>query len=173
MPLYFALAAVAVYSLLRYTGWVTWNPPGIQRLARRYDTAAILDALALVAESQRPMTEGLTTLARTYPSYAIRRRLQLAWEDVTAGADWREALLARQLINRADFAVLGAASRVGNLGWALGELADSSRRRLTYRLHALVQVLFPLAIGLVGLTVMFFVVGLFMPLVALIQNLTG
>ena len=69
--------------------------------------------------------------------------------------------------------MLGAASRVGNLGWALGELADSSRRRLTYRLHALVQVLFPLAIGLVGLTVMFFVVGLFMPLVALIQNLTG
>ncbi|MCX7428371.1 MAG: type II secretion system F family protein [Planctomycetia bacterium] len=173
MPLFFALVAVAVYVLLRYTGWVTWNPPGIQRLARRYDTAAILDALALVAESQRPMTEGLATLARTYPSYAIRRRLQLAWEDVTAGADWREALLARQLINRADFAVLGAASRVGNLGWALRELADSSRRRLTYRLHALVQVLFPLAIGLVGLTVMFFVVGLFMPLVALIQNLTG
>jgi type II secretory pathway component PulF len=173
MPLYFAFLAMAVYSLLRYTGWVTWNPPGIQRLARRYDTAAILDALALVAESQRPMTDGLATLARTYPSYAIRRRLQLAWEDVTAGADWREALLARQLINRADFAVLGAAGRVGNLGWALGELADSSRRRLTYRLHALVQVLFPLAIGLVGLTVMFFVVGLFLPLVALIQSLTG
>jgi general secretion pathway protein F len=173
MPLYFVLVVLGVYSLLRYTGWVTWNPPGIQRLARRYDTAAILDALALVAESQRPMTDGLTVLARTYPRHAIRRRLQLAWEDVAGGEDWREALLARRLINRADFAVLGAAGRVGNLGWALGELADSSRRRLTYRLHALVQVLFPIAIGAAGLTVMFFVVSLFEPLVALIQNLTG
>jgi MSHA biogenesis protein MshG len=173
VPLYFALVVIAVYSLLRYTGWVTWNPPGIQWLTRRYDTAAILDALALVAESQRPMSDGLATLARTYPRYAIRRRLEFAREDVAGGRDWREALLARGLINRADFAVLGAAVRVGNLAWVLGELADSSRRRLAYRLSALIQVLFPVALGLVGATVMFLVVGLFMPLITLIQGLTG
>jgi type II secretory pathway component PulF len=160
------------YAVLRYTGWIDWDPPGIRWLARRFDTATILDALALVAQAGRPLPEGIGVLASIYPKAWIRRRLQRVGEDITGGIDWRQSLLDRRLINRADLAVLQSAGRVGNLPWALRELADSSRRRLAYRLHALVQVLFPLCVAVIGLVVLFVVAGLFMPLVTLIRTLS-
>ncbi len=50
-------------------------------------------------------------------------------------------------------------------------MANSIEHRVTYRLRALAQILFPLAILVVGLMVMFFVVGYFIPLVQLIERL--
>jgi type II secretory pathway component PulF len=75
------------------------------------------------------------------------------------------------VIGRAEMAVLGAAQRVGNLPWALAEMADSSRRRLGYRLHGLTHLLFPAVVLSFGLLVLFVVVGFFMPLVLLIEKL--
>ena len=67
--------------------------------------------------------------------------------------------------------MLQAAQRVGNLPWALTEMADSVRRRLAYRVQAAVQLLFPPIVILMGLAVTFIVVALFLPLIALIQRL--
>jgi type II secretory pathway component PulF len=50
-------------------------------------------------------------------------------------------------------------------------MADSNRRRFAYRAHALVQVCFPPVVLLFGVVVMFVVVALFLPLIALIQTL--
>ena len=52
------------------------------------------------------------------------------------------------------------------------EMAESGRRRFAYRLQAIAQAAFPPVVILFGLMVMFIVVALFMPLVALIQKLT-
>ena len=93
-------------------------------------------------------------------------------QDLYAGADWCESLFARGLIKQADLAILQAARRTGNLSWALREMADSNRRRLAYRLQALMHLLFPPVILAAGLVVMFFVVSLFIPLISLIQTLT-
>jgi type II secretory pathway component PulF len=60
---------------------------------------------------------------------------------------------------------------VGNLSWALHEMADSTRRRLGYRVQAIAQFLFPPIVICMGLIVMFIVVALFLPLIALIQRL--
>jgi len=53
----------------------------------------------------------------------------------------------------------------------LQEMADSNRRRLAYRIQAAVQVLVPPVVVAFGLVVMFIVVALFLPLIALIQKL--
>ena len=53
------------------------------------------------------------------------------------------------------------------------EMADSNRRRLAYRLNALVQVAYPPVILCIGLMVMFIVVALFYPLITLIMRLSG
>ena len=91
--------------------------------------------------------------------------------DVGRGRDWAESLYDRRLIRSADLAVLQAAQRAGNLPWAMAEMADSNRRRFAYRLQAVVQSVFPLAVIGFGLVVMFIVVGLFYPLVELIKKL--
>jgi type II secretory pathway component PulF len=159
------------YAMMRYWGWTDWDLPGAARLVRRYDSAQVLDSLSLVARQQRPLSEGIASLAQSYPKRDIRRRLQRAEADIRGGRDWCESLRARGLIKAADLAILQAAQRVGNLAWALHEMAESARRRLAYRLQAIIQITFPLVVVFLGLMVMFIVVALFLPLIALIQHL--
>lgn len=160
-----------VYVLLRYVGLVHWDLPGTNWIARRLDTAAILETLALAAEHRRPLPEAIATLAQSYPKASIRGRLRGVLHDVESGADWCQSLLSRGLLKRADLAILQAAQRVGNLPWALREMADSNRRRLAYRLYALVQLLFPLVVLSFALLELFFVVALFWPIITLIESL--
>ncbi len=88
-----------------------------------------------------------------------------------AGGDWCESLRRRDLIRQPELAILQAAQRVGNLPWALHEMADSVRRRLAYRVQAIAQFLFPPIVICMGMIVMFIVVALFLPLIALIQRM--
>jgi protein transport protein HofC len=170
-PLYLAGLLLILYGVVRYFGWIDWDLPGLARLVRRLDTAAILDALSLVARQQRPLPEGIAALAWSYPKWGVRRRLWRTVADIEVGRDWCESLYRHGLIRRADRAILQAAQRVGNLPWALQEMADSNRRRLAYRIQAAVQVLVPAVVVVFGLVVAFIVVALFLPLIALIQKL--
>ncbi len=131
----------------------------------------ILDTLALAAAQQRPIVDGIAALARTYPNPDIRRRLRRAGIDAEGGQDWCESLCRRGLICRPEMAVLQAAQRVGNLPWALREMADSARRRFVYRLQAIAHLAFPPLVIVIGLAVMFVVVALFVPLISLIEAL--
>jgi len=166
-----AAGSLLLYTLLRYTGLIRWNPPGIDRIMRRLDTAVVLEATALMLRHEHPLTHGVATLAATYPRWSIRRRLRKVWRDLHAGVDFHDSFYARGLIRRADRAVLQAAGRAGNLPWALDELADSSRRRLAYRLQAIIHLLFPPVLIAIGLLVAFFVIAVFLPLISLTQGM--
>jgi type II secretory pathway component PulF len=165
------VGAVGLYAMLRFTGLIQWDLPGVGWLLRRLDTALIFESLALAAEHRQPLPQAIECLAWTYPKEAIRVRLDRALNEISAGRNWCECLRAHGLIRQADLAVLQAAERVGNLPWALREMADSNRRRLAYRLHTLVQLLFPLVILVLGLAVCCVAVGFILPLLSLTYKL--
>ena len=173
LPVYLLIGGLLVYSAMRYSGWIDWDLPGVNRLVRRLDSARILDGLAIIAAQQKPLAEGVAVLAGTYPKSSIRQLLSFALYDIVSGSDWAESLHRHQLIRRSDLALLQAAQRVGNLPWALHEMADSGRRRFIYRVQAVVQAAFPPVVILFGLIVMFIAVAVFLPLVTLIQRLAS
>ncbi|MCE5267327.1 MAG: type II secretion system F family protein, partial [Planctomycetaceae bacterium] len=168
-PFWLALTVFVFHATLRHYGWIQWDLPGIGWFLRRLDAANLMDSLAIVARQERPLLDGITGLARSYPRPSIRRRLARAADDIAAGADWAESLRRCGLIGRADLAILQAAQRAGNLSWALREMAQSSRRRFSYRLQAIAQTAFPAIVVLFGAMVAFIVVALFLPLITLIQ----
>jgi type II secretory pathway component PulF len=170
LPLFLFFAWLLAYAPMRYFGWTLWDLPLARRLARRLDSARILDGLALAAGQRRPLGEGIAALAISYPKPDVRRRLALAVFDIEAGCDWSDSLARYGLIRQADHALLQAAQRTGNLPWAMQEMADSARRRFFYKLQAIVQAVFPVVLIGFGLVVMFIVVALFWPLVTLIQK---
>lgn len=159
------------YAILRYVGVISWDLPLMSRVTRKLHAATILDSLAMAAQRGQPFPKTVATLAGCYPKWSIRRRLQGVVVDLIRGMDCAESLRARGLISDADVAVLHAAERMGNLAWAMREIADGTRRRLAYRLQAWLQVLFPVAIVAFGVLVMLFYLSYFVPLLSLIQKL--
>jgi type II secretory pathway component PulF len=165
-------AIFLVYLPFAVVGQAGRGVPLADRLFLRRHAALALRVLARFVERGRPLGEGLGALAETYPSRSIRRRLRRAADDLEGGAHWCTSLHARGLIRDADAAVLESAQRAGNLPWALRETAESSERRLRYRLQAWIQVLFPVAVIALGCLVFLIVVAYFQPLVTLIEALT-
>jgi type II secretory pathway component PulF len=163
--------AVIVMTPLAMFGLFYLDLPFIDYFFRRRHATLILRALALTAQGGRPITVGLDVLTEHYPSSWVRGRLRAVKREVDGGADWLEALGDHSLIRPADEAVLGAAQRVGNLPWALSEIADANQRRIGYRLQLGIQLMFPLVIIALGALVFLFAAAYFAPIVRLIEAL--
>jgi protein transport protein HofC len=157
---------------LSFLSWGNLHIPLFDHMLGRRHTALVMRCLSLVVEGNKPLSLGISILATHYPTFWIRRRLSGALSDVHRGVDWIQALWRHGLIRAADAEVLTSATAVGNLGWALSELADSAERRLETRFQAAIQTLFPLAVVFMGAVIFVLAVAYFLPLVQLIQRLT-
>jgi type II secretory pathway component PulF len=161
-----------VVAVLYYVRLSPRDLPIARRLWRRADCALIMRWLGIAVRQKRPIPEMIRLLAAYYPQAALRRRLEQAAHRIEAGADWCDSLWRAGLMRQAECAVFQAAERAGNLAWALDEMADSSVRRLAYRIQRWLSVLFPAVILTFGACVGFVAFSLLAPLVCLIQGLS-
>jgi len=160
-----------IFLPVSFLNWGNYHVPLFDRLLGRRHTALVFRSLSLVVHASKPIEFGLSLLAGHYPTRWIRRRLIAARSDVRQGADWIESLRRYRLIRAADGEVLLAAAAVGNLGWALEELAESSERRLAIKFQMVIQTLFPLVVVMLGLVVVVTAVGYFAPMLAIISKI--
>jgi type II secretory pathway component PulF len=142
-----------MFQVLHYLGWTTWEPLFFRGITRRYHAAVILRTLASQVTSAIPIHTSLVAMGSKYPQRHIRDRLQAAAARVSRGESWQKCLQTENLISRGDADVLAAAERVGNLPWALREIADGILRRLRYRITACMRILIPLALVAIGCVV--------------------
>ena len=149
---------------------LVWLPPPLNVLSRRREAVFVLRSLAVAAEASQPFEPVLAVLAEHYPSLAIRQRLRKAMEQMAAGMPWQNCLAEQGLLRRIELAILKSAERVGNLDWALREVAEGIERRYALRIYRYLEVLVPLAVLLAGAIVMFIVVALFLPVIDLIRQ---
>jgi type IV pilus assembly protein PilC len=168
----FIVGSVGVFwSLLFNWGLLERAIPGVQWLIRRMDNALVMRALAVAVADQRPLPEAVELLSRVHPKRSMRARLLRALQGMARGQQWTESLQRMRLLRPAESALFEAAERAGNLAWALEEMADSSVRRALYRLRVVVNILFPCGLLVLGVFVGMLVIGLFLPLISLIQGL--
>jgi protein transport protein HofC len=172
-PLLLLELGVLFCAAVAATGVLPWDLPLVAGVFYRRHSAIVLRCLAYVVEANRPMTEAIRSLARTYPAEPIRNRLQKVARDIDAGEDWCLALADRGLVRPAEASLLEAARRVGNLPWALRQAAETGERRLTYRFQFWVHWLLPLCVLAAGMLVFLIAVAYFTPLLVLIQKLSG
>lgn len=171
-PLFLVLLFAASAGALYYVDLLPRHAPVVHRFTRGWDAALVMRVMALAVHRSWPLNKTVWLLSRIYPSSAVRRRLASAGSRIDNGENWCDSLRLVGLLRKPEWAVLQSATRVGNLEWALDEMADSSVRRLAHRLRLATNILFPITLLLFGLLVGFVVLSLFMPLVALIQGLT-
>lgn len=156
-----------------FAGWANYDVPVFDRMLRRRHTALILRALSLPVETGKPIEAGMTALADYYPTWWVRRRLIKVDDLVHQGAPWIDELHRQGLIRASEAEVLHSASLVGNLPWAMRELAETGERRLAFRFQAVIQTLFPLVVLALGASIFLVCYAFFAPLVELIRRLSG
>lgn len=170
----FGLAAALLIALFgRLFGFWRRGIPILRGLITRSDTLLIVRSLAIVAAANRPLSDAIDVLARSFPKRSVRRRLESALERIEAGGDWLDALLNKRLITRDDHRLLDSARRAGNLEWALKELADQGRRRLERRNRTIAAVVNVFAIMTAGGIIFMLALAYYYPLVVLIQRMAN
>lgn len=164
--------AAGLVTLAYYAGWSRYEVPLFHRFWLRRESALVLRALAFAVRQQRALGPTVRMLSHQYPKVSVAQRLARAATAIDQGVPWCDALRQVGLLKDFEASVLRAAERVGNLAWALDEMADSTWRRFAMRLHAALGFLSPVLILIMGMAVASLVIGLFMPLIALIQGLS-
>lgn len=143
----------------------------LPQLFPRLKAPIILRGLSIAVDAGRPLGDALTVLAETYPDLPLRRRIARIEEEVSLGRDCWDCLRTTGFVRRRETAVLDAATRAGNLGWALRSVAEGIERRIEFRAQMFLEVARPLVLLVMGVFVGTFVVGLFVPVVHIITQL--
>ncbi len=163
------VVVVLIGVLFAYLRWLPCDIPILRRLWLPLDSSTVLHGLALSMCHDRPMLETLSILRGRYPKRWIRRRLARAVACVERGGHWCQGLRAGGLINGREAALLVAAEKMGNLGWALNEIANRMLERTLFKMQRILDVVFPLVVLAIGLLVVAVAVAQFMPLVYFIS----
>ena len=89
-----------------------------------------------------------------------------------AGEDPWQAMRSQRLLTQHEMAALRSAQQVGNLPWALDQLAESLERRISFRWKSWMELLQPVIVIVLGFSVGFICIALFLPLVKLLNDLS-
>ncbi len=132
----------------------------------------ILRILAVVVGAGRPIAGALSTMARHHYSSSVRNRLLFVRNEVERGGEVWEEFAEVGLLKTSEARILEAAQRAGNLPWALDELATSIERDIDYRVMLVLEILRPVFLLVMAVVVGIFVIGMFLPLLKLINDLS-
>jgi len=155
-----------------YRGWGEFDIPYFGRCFRRLDLPGILRNLANTVASGQPLEDSLVVLNRNHRRKFIRNSTGQVLLKCQQGDDCWYAMKDAGLLNGHEVAVLRSAQRVGNLSWALEELAESIERRMSYRWLVVWEIAQPAVVLILGLGMGLLCVALFLPLVELLNNMS-
>ncbi|QDU00226.1 type II secretion system F family protein [Gimesia aquarii] len=131
----------------------------------------VLRFLHVVTDSGRPLMGAFETLTHCTKNRFLSQRFRAILEDIRKGNDCWTSLHDYSLLTPGEVRLLQSAQRAGNLSWALKAIAKSIERRIDYRMALIREYLEPALILSMGCLVGVFVIGLFLPLVELMNNL--
>ena len=144
----------------------------IARWSVRWESPTILRSLSHAVTANAPLSEGLAAIQHTHPRGKVRRRVGEALQAFESGENCWLALRRQGILRRAEARLLHAAERMGDLSWALRELAASLENRRRYRALVLLELVQPILVILIGAGVLFVCVAFFLPLIELVQRLS-
>jgi len=135
-------------------------------------TPAILRALQVTVDAQVPLVQGYRIVAHSLPDRQTKSQLAGAIEYLEHGGSCWPEMQQMGFLRQREVAMLSAAERAHNLGWALETLAEEIERKSRFRREALLQAVRPLFLILFAILVGLFVISMFLPLTKLINDLS-
>ncbi|MCA9213941.1 MAG: type II secretion system F family protein [Planctomycetales bacterium] len=163
----------AAYQLFR---WLGFNFPRLHPLPlpllRAFYSPILLRAISRAIDDNVPLQDGIRNIAVNFPDQQVAKRVTIVADGVDRGGCWIEALRKQKLITVPDEKLLKSSQQLGNVNWAICEVANRKTERLTHKLNLLTELVSPIPTILIAIPIGFFGVAMMLPLSVLIQNLS-
>jgi type IV pilus assembly protein PilC len=166
---FLGVIAWAIWVLVRRGGWAGFNTRVFSFFYPRIETPGVLRSLAQTVACHHPLSFGIEALEVHHPHRGIRRRMRRLREQVIRGSNSFEPLADARLLSPREADALTCAQRAGNLAWVLESLADTIERRHRSFVESVVETVQPTVIAAIGLMVLGICVGMFYPIIHVIQ----
>ncbi len=149
-----------------------WVPSYILRMFPRIEAPQLLRRLGYVADQHMQLQPSLASLANATPDLARSRRFERLENRIDLGDSLGQALNDEGFVNSREAYSIDHAAETGHLGWALTSIADSIQQRRLNRSNWAMEFVRPFMIIFLAVLVGIFSIGMFMPLVKLLNDLS-
>lgn len=166
-------AIVAGLALLRQPAirltWDRWltRAPVVRGLVLRVNAAQFTGTLATLVQSGVPLAEALAAAARTVPNRFIRARVAEVTQNVQDGASLSKSIRATEVFPPMLIAMIASGEAGGRLGDSLERAANDQAATLKATVTAIVALVEPAVLLVMGGIVMLLVMSILMPIVGL------
>lgn len=171
-PLLFAPLFVPLLAVLMFTDQRELLPRWLLSLLPRLEAPMLLQRLSYAAEQNKPLQESLHSLANATPDFQRARRFERLETRLNSGEQIGAALLSEGFINVRESQSLLNAESIGHLGFALEAIAGSMNERQSVRARVFAEFVNPFVTFVLGIAVAIFCIGMFLPIVKLIAELS-
>ena len=177
----FGAGVVAVLAVLRWltipANRIKWDRVLAQgrftsRTVQRMNSSQFAGTLATLVQSQVPLVEALQAAAGVTPNRFIRQRVTEIAEKVRQGMSLKRAMEEAACFPPMLLAMVASGEASGSLGMALERAANDQQRDLDAWIKALVALVEPLILLLMGGLVMMMVLAILLPIVSM-NSLVG
>ena len=173
MTLLVFLGMYVAYQFLRWAGLRLPRLHGMPGAwTRKVYGPTVLRSIAQAVEMEIPMQERLGSIAEHFSVRHVRRRVDKVAAVLKQGGCWIEELRRQRIVSRNDAALMKSAQELGNLPWAINEIADRQTRHLNHRITTLIEWLSPIPTVLFGIVIGLFAAAITLPMSVLIQELS-
>ena len=170
LPIVLLIVCLLTWLVLRRT-WL-WVPLIDSYRSTRSRAPTMLRVLSDTVSAGRPLAGVLGTLGRPSGSSRFSNRVLAIRQAAERGNDVWLAFVDEGFLTLREARILHAAERVGNLPWALEEIATRIEERRGNRWEILLELVRPFVLLAIGVFVGFLIISLFMPLVKLLNDLS-
>jgi general secretion pathway protein F len=144
-----------------------------RRLSQRMNAAQFAGTLATLLLSQVPLAEALTAAADVTPNTHIRARVTEVTEKVRQGVNLHRAMEEAKAFPAMMIAMVASGEASGDLGTALDHAATEQQRDLDAWVRAMVALVEPAILLIMGGLVMSMVLAILLPIMSLNNLVDG
>lgn len=155
--------------------WHRWlaNFRLTKRLVQRMNAAQFAGTLATLVQSRVPLLEALQAAADVTPNLHIRNKINEITEKVRQGSSLRRAMAEASIFPAILIAMVASGEASGHLGPALERAATDQQRDLDAWVRAMVALVEPAILLIMGGLVMIMVLAILLPIVGMNSLSTG
>jgi len=147
--------------------------PVMGTIAEKSTVARTMRTLGTLVQSGVPILESLNIVKETAGNAVFERAFQRIYESIREGETIAQPLREARIVDDIVVNMIDVGEETGDLDSMLNKIADNYDEEVEVAVESLVSLLEPIMIVVLGGIVGFIVIALFLPLITLIQKLSG